>query len=361
MTFFQWIAIFISVTAIAYMMVSLMIRWTTDRAILDVPNDRSSHDVAKPVGGGLAIAILTVLGGGFMVIFTAGWQRVGVVLLAAGIISAISWWDDIRSLPSLARLGVHAVGAGIAMYVFGYWEVITLPYLSVINIGLLGIPLTFVWIVGLTNAYNFMDGIDGLAGSQAVIAGIGWAIIGIIIDSEVLSMLGLLAAAASFGFLLHNWAPARIFMGDVGSAFLGYLFGVMPVAAAWGVSDYNVLTGNGAPNLQLAALMPLTGALVLWPFLFDTSFTFFRRLKNGENVLKSHRQHLYQRLVISGFSHRHVTLIYIGLALIFLVLALGWITQLSILPLLALLGIPLISTLLWRYVTKIEQRPTPTT
>ncbi len=351
-----WILTFAGTATLAYLLVGLMIRWTTKRQILAIPNQRSSHDTPKPLGGGLAIVTLTLLGGGFMVLFTSGWQRVGVVLLTAGIIAAISWWDDIQSLPSLVRLGVHAVGAAVAMAVFGYWDVIALPYLPVLQIGWLGIPITFVWIVGLTNAYNFMDGIDGLAGSQAVIAGIGWAIIGAIVDSAVLSMLGLLVAATSLGFLLHNWAPARIFMGDVGSAFLGFLFGVMPVAAAWGVTDYLDLTNRGVANTELAALMPLTGALILWPFLFDTSFTFIRRLKNGENVLKSHRQHLYQRLVITGFSHRRVTLIYIGLALVFLLLALGWLAQIGVLPLAVLLGLPLISILQLIYVSRIETR-----
>ena len=100
------------------------------------------------------------------------------------------------------------------------------------SLGRLGLIITFLWIVGLTNAYNFMDGIDGIAGGQAVVAGLGWAGLGYLTDQPLIGLLGLLLAASSLGFLGHNWPPARIFMGDVGSAFLGFTFAVLAVAAA---------------------------------------------------------------------------------------------------------------------------------
>jgi UDP-N-acetylmuramyl pentapeptide phosphotransferase/UDP-N-acetylglucosamine-1-phosphate transferase len=155
------------------------------------------------------------------------------------------------------------------------------------------------------------------------------------------SALGLLIAATSLGFLGHNWSPARIFMGDVGSAFLGYSFAVLALLAA-----------QSRPDLALA------GALVLWPFLFDTLFTFFRRLAHGENVLAAHRSHLYQRLVIAGASHRFTSTLYIALTLVGVALALAWTAVLPGSGLAILIGLPLLCLGLWRYVTGRE-RPDP--
>ena len=173
--------------------------------------------------------------------------------------------------------------------------------------GWAGLPLTFVWIVGFTNAYNFMDGIDGIAGSQAVAAGLGWMVLGQLSGQPAVSVLGLLLASSTLGFLGHNWPPARIFMGDVGSAFLGYTFAALAVAAV-----------RGNPRLALA------GILLVWPFVFDTTLTLIRRLSRRENVFSAHRSHLYQRLVIAGYSHRGVTLLYAGLAVAGALLAIIW-------------------------------------
>ena len=159
-------------------------------------------------------------------------------------------------------------------------------------------PLAFLWIVGLTNAYNFMDGIDGIAGGQAVVAGLAWALFGMIEQQTLIAMLGLLIAGSSAGFLMHNWQPARIFMGDVGSAFLGFTFASLAVMA-W-------------PNVRLAA----AGALVVWPFVADAAFTFARRAARGERVMEAHRSHVYQRMNQRGLSHAAVSMIYTALAAI---------------------------------------------
>jgi UDP-N-acetylmuramyl pentapeptide phosphotransferase/UDP-N-acetylglucosamine-1-phosphate transferase len=161
--------------------------------------------------------------------------------------------------------------------------------------------------VGLTNAYNFMDGIDGIAAGQGIVAAIGWGIIGLITGNPFLTALGFLLAASCLGFLCHNWPPARIFMGDVGSAFLGYTFAVLAVIAS-----------QSDPRLAFI------GILFVWPFVFDAVFTFFRRLRKHENVFEAHRSHLYQRLVIAGYSHGVVSTLYIGLAGAGVVVGVWW-------------------------------------
>jgi UDP-N-acetylmuramyl pentapeptide phosphotransferase/UDP-N-acetylglucosamine-1-phosphate transferase len=258
--------------------------------------------------------------------------------IGAVLIIAISGWDDLRSLPNRLRFAAHLLAACIAVWGCGYWATIALPGLGNVTLGLAGLPVTILWIVGLTNAYNFMDGIDGIAGGQAVAAGIGWAVLGWLTGQPLVSILGLLLAATNLGFLGHNWPPARIFMGDVGSAFLGYTFAVLPVIAA----QHN-------PRLAVA------GVLLVWPFVFDAAFTFLRRLRHRENVFAAHRSHLYQRLIIAGYSHRFVALLYIGLALAGVILALAWYSGNQAGNLAPVLASPLLCVGLWRYVVGREQ------
>jgi UDP-N-acetylmuramyl pentapeptide phosphotransferase/UDP-N-acetylglucosamine-1-phosphate transferase len=266
----------------AFLLSAVLVRvirdWAEGKAILDHPNERSSHDVPKPRGGGIAIVAITLAG-------SAWWwtPRFAIVAAAALVIAVVSWIDDVRHLPATLRLGVQSLAA--------------IAVLIAYPVGALA-PLAFLWIVGLTNAYNFMDGIDGIAGGQAIVAGLAWALFGMLAQQPLIAMLGLLIAGSSAGFLMENWQPARIFMGDVGSAFLGFTFAALAVMA-W-------------PNLRLAA----AGVLTVWPFVVDAGFTFVRRALRGERVMEAHRSHVYQRLNQRGLSHGTVSLIYIGLAAI---------------------------------------------
>ncbi len=258
-------------------------------------------------------------------------------LIAAWSVAAISWLDDVRSLPNRVRFAIHGLSAILVVLVFGYWRVVPIPLVGPVDFGLLGFALTFFWIVGLTNAYNFMDGIDGIAGGQAVVAGAGWVILAWLTEQPLVGALGLFVAASSLGFLGHNWPPARLFMGDVGSAFLGFSFAVLPVIAAR--EDSRLAVG---------------GLLLVWPFVFDAGFTFLRRLRRGENVFAAHRSHLYQRLVIAGHTHRYVSTLYIGLAVAGLALALAWL--LGSMGGLTPLTLALLCVALWVFVLHEERK-----
>ena len=220
--------------ALSYAGVGRLRRWAGHRQLLDFPNERSSHTHPTPRGGGLVIVILSTAG------LILAWLRYPTLspaaliayLVGAWLIAGVSWLDDQRSLPNRVRFAAHSLGAILAILAFGYWRVVSIPLIGSLDLGWLGLLITFVWIAGLTNAYNFMDGIDGIAGGQAVVAGLGWAVLGWSDQQPLVAALGVLLAAASLGFLGHNWPPARIFMGDVGSAFLGYTFAVLPVVAA---------------------------------------------------------------------------------------------------------------------------------
>ena len=298
---------FIAAFILSLFLTRLIRSYSISHSVLDIPNGRSSHSISTPRGGGLSIAFIS-LGGLVLVWFLKPiwpWQKIVCYLIGSLLIISISWKDDQYFVPCLIRLLVHSIAAMFLIAGFGYWKIITIPFFGSVDLGWIGLIITFLWIVGLTNCYNFMDGIDGIAGSQAVIAGLGWFVIGFVLKLPLLEVIGMLVAASSLGFLFYNWPPASVFMGDVGSTFLGYTF-----------AGLAVIISKTEPSLTLA------GILLVWPFVFDSSVTFFRRLKNRENVFKAHRSHLYQRLVIIGYKHRTVTLLYIGLDFLGFLLAL---------------------------------------
>lgn len=263
--------------------------------LLDEPNERSSHVRPTPRGGGIGIvatcacAVVVAWSMGVGGPAGAAW-----LLVAAFGIAMISLLDDVTSVSHRLRLAAHVLAAMLAVLATGPYRQVDLGSLGTLDLGPAAWPLSIIWIVGMTNAFNFMDGIDGIAGimaavAMAVLAG-GFALAG---EGSMAGLSTALAAAAA-GFLVWNWHPARIFMGDVGSAFLGFLIASLP------------LLGSPPTRAWLLAMV----ALVMWPFLFDTVFTLLRRLGRGENVFEAHRSHLYQRLVICGWSHRVVAILY---------------------------------------------------
>lgn len=324
------------------------IRYLAERhEILDVPNERSSHTQSMPRGGGLAIVVLTLGGAWLYASFNPLLARPSLLgyTIGAILIVAISWYDDLRSQPNWLRFTIHSIGALLAIYGFGYLHLSSILNANPLVTRWIDLIITFLWLVGLTNAYNFMDGIDGIAGGQAVVAGLGWAALGSLTGQRFVFALGLILAASSLGFLFHNWQPARIFMGDVGSAFLGYTFAVMPL-----IFDSHL-------SVPVHGLGPfVAGNLFVWPFIFDSTFTFLRRLYLRENVFSAHRSHLYQRLVIIGFTHGFVALLYSGLAVLGALLALAWVLRWrnSISAVAVLL--PLLCLGLWIFVIRCEDK-----
>lgn len=274
-------------------------RWALRNRVLDVPNERSSHQVPVPRAGGMAIVATVILG---MSIALAAQPvsspRIAIAwMFGSLLVAVVSWFDDLRSLPTLVRLLAHATAAVVIIAAAGPFMAIGQPAVGFLRFSVGGYLLTLFWIVGLTNAFNFMDGIDGIAAGQATVAAVAAAILGRLQNEPAIEMLGVLIAAGSVGFLVHNWSPATIFMGDVGSAFLGYSLAVLPL-----------MSRQSHPAFLLQSV------LALWPFLFDAIFTFARRLLKGENVMQAHRSHLYQRLVTTGLSHAAVAALYIAMA-----------------------------------------------
>ena len=282
-----------------YTGILLFIRWSLRRNLFDVPNERSSHTVPTPRGGGLIIVIVCLTAYTVSTIFLKG-SFSWCYLLGAFLVAAVSWLDDLYKVSVIWRFFIHALSASLVIYGLGYFDAMHIPPVGSFSVGAFGIILTFLWIVWLTNAYNFMDGIDGIAGIQSVTAGFGWYLAGNLLGLPNSGFYGGVIACASLGFLILNWQPAKIFMGDVGSAFLGYTFAVLPLLAK---SELGTTSENDR------ILFP-TALLLVWLFAFDTLWTFGRRVLNREKVWEAHRGHLYQKYVINGLSHGFVSGLY---------------------------------------------------
>ncbi len=294
-----WCAWCVATLVVAAVLTRGLIGWTAARGIVDTPNARSSHTRVTPRGGGLAI-IAVVVGVAIVIVMLRPvelWRVAGAVVPALAI-AAVSWLDDVRSLRNRTRFAVHLAAAIAATAMLGAVARVDLGSFGMLRFGPLAWPLTLLWIVGLTNAFNFMDGSDGIAGITAAAVAAGIAAAAAACGAGAVAVLAAAFAGASLGFLTSNWQPARIFMGDVGSAFCGFLLAVLPLA----------VRADAVPEVLPVA------ALALWPFIFDTSFTLLRRLRAGENIFQAHRSHLYQRLVIAGWSHRAVAMLYGGLS-----------------------------------------------
>jgi Fuc2NAc and GlcNAc transferase len=324
-------------TVAGYLLTHVVLR-SSSAGMLDVPNGRSLHTAPKPRGGGLSIVVIATMGALGHAAASGQGEPIAPLLAGGLLIAAVGLRDDIRAMAIRYRLVVHALAAIIALGHYGWWRSIALPGDAMLELGWLGAVLTFLWITGMTNAYNFMDGIDGIAGGQALVGGLAWAALGTLTGSSQVALFGALIAGSSAGFLRLNWAPARIFMGDVGSTFLGYAFAVMPLVVAAG-----------------DARGPWIAVLVAGPIVFDATFTILRRIVRRENILRAHRSHLYQRLVVAGHAHASVSAVYMALALILSVLAcVIWIAPEPGIPLALLFGV-LLSTALWVRVVVVER------
>ena len=280
----------------------LVARNASRLGLLDVPNERSSHQSATPRGGG--IGIVAGVAAGFLVLLASGvrLERELVVLLAGtAAIAILGAIDDVRSIRARYRLAVQLAVAVAVVILIGGVPRLPLPSPLDLSIGWLAAPLAVVWLVAVTNFYNFMDGIDGLAAGQTVASCAG-VVLAIWAAGAV--QLAFILAAASIGFLVFNSPPARIFLGDVGSTSLGFAVAALPLLAP--TSD------------RPMALFAVAVGLTL--FLLDPLETLVRLTRAGRRIGTAHRLHSYQALASSRDRHRVVTA---GLVVAGLVLALG--------------------------------------
>jgi Fuc2NAc and GlcNAc transferase len=290
--------------------------------MLDIPNERSSHKIPTPRNGGIAIAIAFLLGMLWLAMNHIISLRLALALLNGGIfVAGIGYLDDRKPVSAKSRSIVHFIAAAIALYFLGGFPSLIVGSWQ-INLGWFGFILAAIGIVWLINLYNFMDGIDGLAGSEAIFVSLTMGILLWTHGVHGIAWLCFFLVASVAGFLFWNWPPAKLFLGDVGSGLLGFIFAVLALATA----KQNIL-----PLLIWLTLLSV--------FIFDTTFTLMHRLWRGERWYVAHRDHIYQRLVHEyGFSHKKVTVgIVLFNCIILLPIAVWMIYQPVISPLLFLL------------------------
>jgi len=284
------------VFVVSAVIVDLVVVVATRYRLVDLPNRRSAHALPTARGGGVAI-VITMAAAATAAAFR--WPTMALpimlgTLVPALVIGFVGVIDDMQPLKASLRLLIHVAVAVAITWFLGPVRSLTVPGLPAIDLGGAAWPLTVLWIVGLTNAYNFMDGIDGMAGLAAVVAGLAIAAIGLVVWVPPSMVLGAFLAASAGGFLVFNWQPARVFMGDVGSAFLGTFFAAMPLLFP--------------EQLRGVVIVPI--AMALWPYIYDPFISVIRRAAGGHNPLEPHREFLFHRLVRSGVSHAWVSLLY---------------------------------------------------
>lgn len=271
--------------------------------VQDIPVARSSHTKITPRAGGVGLLLgfyASVVTQGFSYIpFYEDWISLVILLSCAAVIGFTGFLDDIKGTSPILRLFIQIGAAWFLIKCIGAFQVISFPYLGEINLGSFGFFISILWVVGFINVFNFMDGLNGMAGITTIISCLFLSILMNINQANF--QIQLILISATLGFLIFNFPKAKIFLGDVGSFFLGFFF------SAW----------------SLLALRPVYGKFSFWviPLLFfiyiyDVIFTYIRRALKGKNLLEAHCEHLYQLLSRSGWSHAKVTSLY---ALIFVI------------------------------------------
>ncbi|WP_409523364.1 MraY family glycosyltransferase [Nitrincola sp. MINF-07-Sa-05] len=293
--------VLIPIITAACVLTAMMRRYALSRSLLDIPNERSSHTVPTPRGGGIAFVAAFF---GSTLLFAAtgvdqmGWGMLLALILGGGLIALIGFQDDRIYIPVRYRLLVHFIAAIWGIYCLGGFP--DLPFFGVeVKFGWAGWLFAAFYIVWLLNLYNFMDGLDGLASLEAVTVCIGGALaywVAMTSSGQAVSMtdsailLPLFLAASVLGFLLWNFPPAKIFMGDVGSGFLGFTIGMLSLHAAW-----------IEPQLFWSWL------ILLAVFVVDATYTLLCRLVRGEQIYRAHRTHAFQYASRLLGSHQQVT------------------------------------------------------
>lgn len=299
-----------SIFLIALGMTGLLRRYALSRSLMDIPNARSSHTVPTPRGGGVAIVLSFLLALPLLAQFQgSAWAPILALVGAGAWVAVVGFLDDHGHIAARWRLLSHFGAAIWALAWLGGLPPLHL-FGSTLELGWIGDGLAAFYLVWLLNLYNFMDGIDGIAGVEAVTAAIAGALFYTLLGRPDLALLPLLLAAASAGFLCWNFPPAKIFMGDAGSGFLGLVLGILSVQAAW-----------VAPQLLWSWL------IMLAVFVVDATWTLMRRLLRGDKVYEAHRSHAYQYASRRMGRHLPVTLAVLGLNLVWLLPIALWVAS----------------------------------
>lgn len=292
----------VAVAALSFALTGVVRLYALRTGLIDQPNVRSSHSRPTPRGGGISIVLASMLGAALLSWLGFIESRLLAALLVGGaLIAGVGFVDDRKGVPPLVRLLVHVVAASSAVALIGGMPVLEFGHRH-FEVGLAGSVLAVVCLVWTINLFNFMDGIDGIAASEALFVTFAAAALMLLLQGiGGTAAMSLVVGAASAGFLAWNWPPARIFAGDVGSGYLGYAIGLVALAAA-----------------RQADLQAIPSLLLGGVFFVDATLTLLRRLARGEPAHQAHRTHAYQWLAVRWASHLRVTLLVLAVNVVWL-------------------------------------------
>lgn len=259
--------------------------------VMDEPGERKIHAKPVPLWGGLAIFLSFLF---TTKIYASGFEAFGAVIVGGTFITVLGLIDDRRPLSAKTKFLGQIVAALILVIMGTKIEFLTNPFGGMIYLGWWGVPLTVLWVVSITNMLNLIDGLDGLAAGVAAIAAIALFVVASVKGQVIMAMLSAILAGSTLGFLPYNFNPAKIFMGDTGSMFLGFILATLSIEGAL----------KGAATIALT--IPLLALGV--PF-FDTLFAIIRRYREGRPVYLADRGHIHHRLLDMGLSQRMAVLV----------------------------------------------------
>ncbi|MUK89698.1 undecaprenyl-phosphate alpha-N-acetylglucosaminyl 1-phosphate transferase [Ornithinibacillus sp. L9] len=270
---------------------------------VDFPNHRKIHTKVTPRMGGLAIFLGAFLGGLYLQPYH---EHLPEILIGALVIIITGALDDRFTLRPVAKLTGQLIAASFLISGGLIIDRITLPIFGIIDLGFFSVLITVLWIVGITNAINLIDGLDGLATGVSSIALISIFIMAIIDTQVLVAYFSIVLIGANLGFLYHNFYPAKIYMGDTGSNFLGYMIAVVSILGLF-------------KNIALFSfVLPI---IVLAVPIFDTLFSIIRRALKKENIMIGDQKHIHYQILAAGYSHRKTVLILYGISALFGTLA----------------------------------------
>lgn len=302
-----FIAPFILAVLTSFIATPLVRKLAIKIGAVDIPKDnRRVHKKPMPLIGGLAIFIGVVLS---MLIFLPLDKTMISILIGGFVIIAGGVIDDLKELKPKYKLIVQILAAVVLVIGGIRIEYITNPFAkstTLLQLGWLSIPITLFWVVGITNTLNFIDGLDGLSAGVATISSLSLMVVASIFGYTHITILSAAVAGACIGFLPFNFNPAKIFMGDTGALFLGFMLAVISIEGAM---------------KSVAAIAVIAPIIILGVPIFDTTFAIFRRLLSGQSVAAADKGHLHHRLLNRGFSQRKAVLILYAISAVFGVFA----------------------------------------
>lgn len=306
MSAFGYIIVLLSAFLIAYLSMPVVIKAAYKIGAIDRPEQRKVHNANMPRLGGMAIFLAFIFPMVIMQKYSGPYLG---IILGAAIVFLTGLLDDIFQLSAGVKLIGQSLAAAVAIYFGVMVQFLTNPFDGLLALGYFSIPLTFIWIVGISNAINLIDGLDGLAAGVSAIAAVTMGVVSLLQGQTEVALVAFLLLAAILGFLPYNFNPARTFMGDCGSNLLGFILACLAILG----------TAKSATIISL--LLPI---VILGIPIFDTFFAIIRRINKRTHIFKPDKEHLHHCLMAMGMSHRNCVLTIYAISGFFGLVAIGF-------------------------------------